>query len=145
MTLWLREGEPESMATCSFPQEPEHMPLLADLEAKEQQVTAPADTNETFGRREWSAEEFEQPRTLVEKDGVGDWEDKAEALGTGRAAASVCSKWYRDGGALSSLPLIKPPAAQSLRELLSTYRKNSGPGSTHCRSAEPHGGRRLDD
>ena len=43
----------------------------------------------------WSAEELEKLQELVAKDGTGDWETKAELLGTGRTANSVAKRCLR--------------------------------------------------
>ena len=42
----------------------------------------------------WRHREVAQLMDLVEKDGAGDWEAKAEALGTGRTSNSVEGKYY---------------------------------------------------
>ena len=91
MTLWLREGEPESMATCSFPQEPERMPLLADLQAKEQ---APARKQEPAYRKSpWKPNEDELLRTAVMKHGSGSWSSVA-AMVPGRVPKLCRERWY---------------------------------------------------
>ena len=91
MTLWLREGEPESMATCSFPQEPERMPLLADLEAKEQ---APARKQEPAYRKSpWKPNEDELLRTAVMKHGSGSWSSVA-AMVPGRLPKQCRERWH---------------------------------------------------
>ena len=53
----------------------------------------------------WSAAEFEELQRLVAKDGAGDWEQKAIALGTGRSGAALSqklSRWNREQGSSSA-------------------------------------------
>ena len=52
----------------------------------------------------WSKEEIEKLKQLVEKDGVGDWEKKAEAMGTGRTAKAVHTRWLRESGRIIDMP-----------------------------------------
>ena len=49
--------------------------------------------------------------TLVAKAGVGDWEEKAKLLGTGRTAKSLASKWFGWGrlGTRSTVAENKKP------------------------------------
>jgi len=46
--------------------------------------------------RDWSTKEFERLKKLVAKHGTGNWAKTAAALGTGRSATSVASKWQRE-------------------------------------------------
>ena len=93
MRHWLREGEPESMATCSFPQEPERMPLLADLEKQQQ---APARNQEPAYRKSpWNPNEDELLRTAVMKHGSGrgSWSSVA-AMVPGRVPKQCRERWH---------------------------------------------------
>eukprot|EP01045_Picozoa_sp_COSAG04_P005207 COSAG04_NODE_237_length_19103_cov_15.726268_11_plen_191_part_00 len=47
-------------------------------------------------QKEWSAQEWQRLKTLVDQDGVGDWHAKADSLGTGRSAMSVAKKYRRE-------------------------------------------------
>ena len=55
--------------------------------------------------------------TLVAEDGVGDWEKKAQALGTGRTAKSLANKWSRRSQA------AKPSPPRSYQHQQPAYRK----------------------
>ena len=81
-----------------------------NLESEKPQL-APADPTGAVKSKEWSAEEFEMLETLVAKDGVGDWEEKAKLLGTGRTAKSLASKWFGWGrlGTRSTVAENKKP------------------------------------
>ena len=64
----------------------------------------------------WSAAEFEELQRLVAKDGAGDWEQKAIALGTGRSGTALAQKlnrWNRERSADSSSADASPAATSS--------------------------------
>ena len=62
------------------------------------------------GSRAWTAKELQRLRSLVRRDGAGDWEAKAEELGTGRTGGSLSNKYYQvkrewdEGGAAAGEP-----------------------------------------
>ena len=58
---------------------------------------------------EWSAEELGMLETLVAEEGSGDWEKKAQALGTGRTAKSLANKWSRRSQAAKPSPKPEMP------------------------------------
>ena len=67
--------------------------------------------------RHWSVEEIEQLKTLVSKDGPGDWERKAQALGTGRTASAVQRYWNK------KIPKHEKRQARALWKQAGLYRR----------------------
>eukprot|EP01043_Picozoa_sp_COSAG02_P052868 COSAG02_NODE_5762_length_4059_cov_82.697451_2_plen_1197_part_01 len=104
----------ELRTVVQAPAKPKQKPKKAeavDLEAAEPQEAPAYVTTTKSGRRSvsrlsigatvdsqlnatWRLGEIRQLQELVERDGIGDWDAKATALGTGRTGTSVESKYY---------------------------------------------------
>lgn len=81
---------------------------------------------EAEGEKKWHWDEKEEQalRRLIEKDGTGDWDAKAEKLGTGRAGRALGERWrdhvvprmQENGGKYVPPPRSSSPAAAILQE-----------------------------
>jgi hypothetical protein len=52
----------------------------------------------------WSADEITELKRLVEEHGDSDWQQKADAMGTGRTAKAVHTRWLRESGRIIDMP-----------------------------------------
>ena len=52
----------------------------------------------------WSAAEVNQLKQLVEEQGATDWQQKADAMATGRTAKAVHTRWLRESGRIIDMP-----------------------------------------
>lgn len=52
----------------------------------------------------WSAEEVDEFKSLIEREGPGGWENKAVQLGSGRSAKALHTRWLREQGRIVDRP-----------------------------------------
>jgi hypothetical protein len=52
----------------------------------------------------WTKAEIEQLKQLVEQHGEGNWDKKADAMGSGRTAKALHTRWLRESGRIIDMP-----------------------------------------
>ena len=102
------------------------------IQVKWSQVKAKEGVARESSGKDWGAEELAKLRWLVQRDGPGQWEQKAVELGTGRTSVALQSRWQVEKGAKqdsrrhhSHNPQQKSPAFRSGGD-----RSSGGPETT---------------
>ena len=60
----------------------------------------------------WDAEEVKLFQKMVQDEGPGKWESKAQRLGSGRTAKALHTRWMRDQGRIVDKPRARPSASE---------------------------------
>lgn len=69
-----------------------------------QQAPVATDAADRTALGAWTPDEVAQLRQLVEQHGVGSWDEKAQAMGTGRTAKALHTRWLRESGRIIDMP-----------------------------------------
>lgn len=102
----------------------------AQLQVDASQSGSPRDDGLGAGvaaKQRWTEEELESLWVIIEMGGPGDWETKAEMLGTGRTGRAVMSKFY--GRAKSSRPGTDLQPIRQAHGSSTRYRRRPGGAS----------------
>lgn len=88
----------------SSPSDPSDQPETDDdCEPKRRRRVVTRDPNRPPPKA-WSAEEVENFKNLIEREGPGGWERKAVQLGSGRSAKALHTRWLREQGRIVDRP-----------------------------------------
>ena len=115
--------------------------MVADLLALMETGLKSADDAGSDAEQAWTPEEDEELRAAVEREGLGKWQQKAEAFSTLRSGDSLRHRWYRGLAGEQAAQARPRPAVPPASRRVGVYWSRE---SRQWRAQLSHGGQLVD-